>query len=116
VGIKKKVFNYFYIFSIILVFSYFIYINFYRVVPTCFDNIKNGDEEGIDCGGACTEVCSFKATDVNVFWARTFPVAGGVSNMAALIENPNFDYILEGVFNIKIYDDNNIRLVDLEKK
>jgi hypothetical protein len=25
--------------------------------PTCSDGIKNGDEEGIDCGGSCPELC-----------------------------------------------------------
>ncbi|NME72031.1 di-heme oxidoredictase family protein [Flammeovirga aprica] len=28
------------------------------VLPTCSDGIKNGDEEGIDCGGSCSEVCN----------------------------------------------------------
>ncbi|MBW2974264.1 hypothetical protein KY366_00970 [Candidatus Woesearchaeota archaeon] len=23
-------------------------------IPTCFDGIQNGDEEGVDCGGSCT--------------------------------------------------------------
>ncbi|MCB9310651.1 MAG: T9SS type A sorting domain-containing protein [Lewinellaceae bacterium] len=27
---------------------------FCNVCPTCTDGIKNGDEEGIDCGGSCT--------------------------------------------------------------
>ncbi len=26
-------------------------------VPTCDDGIQNGDEEGVDCGGSCPDVC-----------------------------------------------------------
>gem|GEM_PF-4938193 len=43
-------------------------------------------------------------------------MADGVSNMAALIENPNFDYALNGVFSIKVLDEEGIRLVDFKKK
>jgi hypothetical protein len=25
--------------------------------PTCFDVTKNGDEEGVDCGGSCELPC-----------------------------------------------------------
>lgn len=28
------------------------------VCATCTDNIKNGDENGVDCGGSCTKVCT----------------------------------------------------------
>ena len=28
-------------------------MNFYIVVPTCHDNVMNGNETGIDCGGLC---------------------------------------------------------------
>ena len=27
-------------------------------VATCTDNIENGDEAGIDCGGSCPNSCS----------------------------------------------------------
>jgi hypothetical protein len=30
---------------------------FFKTVPTCFDNIQNQDEEGIDCGGSCSGFC-----------------------------------------------------------
>ncbi len=28
------------------------------VCPTCFDGIRNGDEENIDCGGSCAAICA----------------------------------------------------------
>ena len=27
------------------------------IVATCFDDIENGDEEGVDCGGSCSLQC-----------------------------------------------------------
>ncbi len=32
------------------------------LIPTCFDGIKNGNEEGIDCGAACGTPCNPVAT------------------------------------------------------
>lgn len=41
---------------------------------TCGDNIKNGDEEGIDCGGSCPESCD------GVGWIQTNGPPGGYIN------------------------------------
>jgi len=32
-------------------------------IPKCFDNTKNGDEEGIDCGGSCEKKCPISIFD-----------------------------------------------------
>ncbi len=96
---------FFILFSILIGFLVWVYFAFIKVNPTCFDNIKNGDEEGVDCGGSCKEICSFNATKVNIFWQKTVLVKNGVANFAALIENPNYDYQLKGKFNIRIIDE-----------
>lgn len=31
-------------------------------VPTCVDGIMNGDEEGVDCGGSCLNICKAENT------------------------------------------------------
>lgn len=59
--------------------------------PTCFDDLQNGDEDGIDCGGECEKVCGFKTADPIVEWARFFEIAPGVYSAVAFMENPNFD-------------------------
>ena len=72
----------------------------YRVLyeaPTCSDGVQNGDEEGVDCGGACDRVCSFQAVDPIVLWERFFEVGPGVYNTVALIENPNVNTIARDV-------------------
>lgn len=40
--------------------------------PTCTDGVKNGDETGIDCGGANCEPCQMSCTDNNVKVSVTF--------------------------------------------
>ncbi|MFW0871304.1 MAG: hypothetical protein ACKKL4_02525 [Patescibacteria group bacterium] len=78
------------ILGLIIITAFFYFFVLYNP-PSCFDGKQNGLEEGVDCGGACTKVCSFKATSPNIVWARSFEVGPGVYNMAAYIENPNFE-------------------------
>jgi len=35
-----------------------IYFLFLKPAPTCFDNVQNQGEEGIDCGGPCAKICT----------------------------------------------------------
>ena len=76
-----------------------------HTTPTCFDGKKDGNELGVDCGGACTKLCSFQTADVVVKWARVFPVTSSVANAVAYISNPNPNAAAENVpYTFKIYD------------
>jgi hypothetical protein len=57
--------------------------------PTCFDNILNNNEEGIDCGGSCARLCQSAFLPPAVQWTKIEKVADGLFNVAAYIINPN---------------------------
>ncbi len=58
--------------------------------PACNDNKKNGDEQGIDCGGSCTKLCSNAFLDIpSPAWVRFKETAPNIYNAAAYIINPN---------------------------
>ena len=101
---------------IILGTAFYFYKTVIERTPNCFDGLHNGTEEGIDCGGMCTEICKLRATKVNILWAKTFEVSDGVSNVAALVENPNFDYNMSAIYNIKTFDARGIRVNDFRQK
>ena len=101
---------------IILAVAFYFYKTVIVKKPTCFDGLQNGIEEGVDCGGTCAEICKLRASDVNTLWAKTFEVSDGVSNVAALVENPNFDYNMSAVYNIKTFDAGGIRVNDFKQK
>lgn len=65
------------------------YMHYFYRAPTCFDSSKNGDELGVDCGGACTRICAFSVTAPEATWARSFRVQDGQYNAVAYIENKN---------------------------
>jgi Mg-chelatase subunit ChlD len=88
--------------SMISLGVYFIY---FYTPATCFDFTQNGDEAGMDCGGACTRICAFTVTPPKVVWAKSFQIQPGQYNAVAYIENNNIvagTPTLEYVF--RLYD------------
>lgn len=73
---------------LMLVFG-LVYYNYFYEVPTCFDGTQNGNERGVDCGGACTRICAFDVIQPAATWARSFRVTDGQYNAVAYIENRN---------------------------
>ena len=81
---------------------------FYYQAPTCFDEVQNGKEQGIDCGGECSLLCGNQAVDPIVHWKRYFNVAPGVYNTIAYVENQNPNAGASKIeYSFKLYDKNN---------
>ncbi len=66
-----------------------LFFTFYNKAPTCFDNIQNGSEIGIDCGGACSQVCPLSVAPLVIKWSRVFLVTPGNYSAVAYVDNPN---------------------------
>jgi hypothetical protein len=122
-GTKRRNFIILIITILVVGLSSIIFVNFLYTEPTCFDGIQNGKEEGIDCGGTCSLLCSQETFDPIVHWKRYFEVVPGIYNVMAYIENQNINAgtdILEYKFNL--YDKNNVAIatrdgvVDLKPK
>lgn len=67
----------------------FVWSTFFTTQPTCFDGRKNGNELGVDCGGACALVCQADVREPVVLWARAFPNRENTYTAAAYIQNNN---------------------------
>lgn len=65
------------------------YVSYFYAPASCFDGVKNGSEQGVDCGGSCSRICSFQVTPPQVSWAQSFEVTEGVYNAVAYVENRN---------------------------
>lgn len=57
--------------------------------PTCFDNIKNQNEENVDCNGVCSLMCAGTYRDVKVNFTRGLYVSPNKYDIFALLENFN---------------------------
>lgn len=82
-----------------------VYFQWFYTAPTCFDGFQNGEERGLDCGGACTRICAFDVSRPSVKWARSFRVTDGQYNAVAYIENKNKSAASPEVpYTLKLYD------------
>lgn len=84
---------------------------FYRR-PSCSDGVQNGDEQGIDCGGSCSTICSSAAQPVKIDWARAFKVKDKYYSVAAYIDNPNNYEATDVPYQFRVYDANNILIAE----
>lgn len=92
----------------LMVFS-LVYLVYFTTPATCFDLAHNGDERGIDCGGACTRICAFDVTPPQVEWARSFEITPGRYNAVAYIENRNQSAATPALpYTMKLYDANGL--------
>ncbi len=88
------------------------YEHFYKA-PTCFDGLKNGYEQGIDCGGSCQKLCASAYLPPKVDWKFYEEIAPGIYNLAAYIENPNTDAVAVDVpFHMVLYSALNLPISD----
>jgi len=66
---------------------------FFIIEPTCFDQIQNGEEEGIDCGTlACGVACEEAIKPLQVSGEKLFKMGAGDYDFVAKIFNPNTSY------------------------
>jgi hypothetical protein len=91
--VKQVVYGIFYlvIIGIIVAGIYFLFL---KPAPSCFDNVQNQGEQGVDCGGPCAKACLPAGIQpISALGAvHVFPLAGGNVTVLAQLENANSDY------------------------
>lgn len=74
--------------------------------PSCVDNRQNGKEEGVDCGGGCSTLCSDLVSPLRVVYARPFLLEGNEWSVIARIENANQKgYANDVPYEVRIVDE-----------
>jgi hypothetical protein len=87
--------------------GYLVYLAFVRPAPSCFDGRQNQDEEGVDCGGSCGNICL--PSDIRPITlsgeAQLFSAGGGLWGVLFWPQNPNPNYaVIDFSYSVKIYD------------
>lgn len=93
----------------------FSYYQFFYTEPTCSDGKQNGEENGVDCGGSCIDICPLDVDLPTVYWTRVIPFDENRFDLVALAENVNQNIGNPGlVYTFRVYGEKNELL--LEKK
>jgi hypothetical protein len=90
---------------------------FFVHTPTCEDQIQNGNETGIDCGGSCALICSGVAKAPTVLWARSFETSPQTYSSVAYIQNNNVSLgagAKKVRYSFQILDEKNILIAERE--
>jgi len=80
-----------------------VYYIWFKPAPTCFDNIQNGTETGIDCGGSCPS-CELKTlVSLDANWVKYFP-ADNQTAIVAKVNNANLRWAADSFsYTLDIY-------------
>lgn len=93
-----------------------LYFFFFDAPETCYDDVKNQDEVRVDCGGACSSLCTL-GDEVIVLWSRVLERTSGEIDVVARIQNPNPDAGTEELsYTFELYDDENLLIVERSGK
>jgi hypothetical protein len=91
--IKQVIYGAFYL-AILGGIAAWIYFSYLKPAPSCFDNIQNQGEEGVDCGGPCAKVCT--PTDIQPIMVQgsvsTFTTGAHNVTFLARVTNVNGDF------------------------
>jgi hypothetical protein len=98
----------YFLYGLSIVFVVFLYptLTILFPKPTCTDGKKNQDEEQVDCGGVCINLCQNLYEQPRILWSRFMEVQPDIYNLVAYIRNQNDT--AEGYnapYSFKLYDE-----------
>lgn len=85
---KQFLYGGFYL-AILAIIIAFIYLYFFKSIPTCFDQIQNQNETDIDCGGVCGSCAIHQAKQPKVLDSLYLTGANNQLLVLAQLQNPN---------------------------
>jgi hypothetical protein len=107
-SVKQILYSLFYVVVFFLILSV-LWSIISRRPPTCTDEIKNQDETGIDCGGACIS-CELKNIQpIELLGYSVMPLKSGRVSLLIHVKNPNETHHASPFsYTVRLFDENNI--------
>lgn len=83
---------------------YFLYL---KPAPSCFDKIQNQSEEGVDCGGPCSKICTPNIQPIAVMGdIKTFATSQNHVTFLARVTNVNSDFAARNfAYRLDLYNE-----------
>lgn len=103
--IKQAAYGVFYlaIFGGIIAGVYFLFL---KPAPSCFDNVQNQGELGVDCGGPCAKLCIPSTLQpISSLTVKVLPLPNGNATVLARVGNANTDFAANSFdYTIALYN------------
>ena len=88
-----------------------------RGAPRCDNDTRDGDERGVDCGGACLKLCSADTTPPLIHFTRALEIESGIWGAVVYAENRNVGAGAKDVpYVFKLYDEENLLIYERRGK
>ena len=103
------------ILGIFLLIAIVVVFSFFYKAPTCSDGIRNGDEQSVDCGGSCINLCQSAFLPPKIKWGggKYEKIADDLYNVASYIINPNTNGAAINVpYKFTLYDAQGILITE----
>jgi hypothetical protein len=95
--------------AVVVAFLSILFISTLYKAPSCSDGIQNQGEEGVDCGGPCSNLCYDQEQQPTVLFTKAVDNGQGRLDAIAEVENPNSDAAAKEVaYTITFYDANQV--------
>lgn len=94
--------------TMLAIFFGLFYYTYLYAAPTCTDGKQNGNERGVDCGGACSLICLADINEPRVEWSRSFRVTDGQYNAVAYVVNENPYATRELSYTFRLFDEDGL--------
>ena len=108
-ALKRQITYILIIFLFFSILGFFISYPYLNKKPTCNDQMQNGDESGVDCGGSCALACLAEVDQISLLWSRVFKVVPGRYNAVAYLENKNINTAIYKIkYRFRFADENNV--------
>ena len=92
-----------------------IYLAFLKPGPSCFNNKRDQNETGVDCGGVCAPCELARLQPVKVNWVKYFPAAQNRITIAAELVNPNINFAFPSLpYELTIYGPFGVKIKTIE--
>jgi hypothetical protein len=91
--------------GVVTAFLMIMSISIFYKSPSCTDNTQNQDEEGIDCGGSCSYLCTAQEEPPTVLFTKLLTNSAGRTDIIASINNKNSGAASKNVpYRVKLYN------------
>lgn len=91
----------------------FVAYSIFSKPASCFNNLKDGTELDVDCGGSCSRMCIQSVRPPQVLWTRFLPLAPSTYTVVSYVENQNTgSYVKQARYTFKLFDANNVLIAE----